>query len=80
MSGEPAQSLDTLPRPGVAIPLQRWLDLLAIENRVVDLARENAKLREACHVFIEARKHGGYGMDDAEKAIRAALPHPQPDR
>ena len=34
---------------------------------------ENAKLRSACHVFIEARKHHGYGMNDAERAIREAL-------
>lgn len=37
------------------------------------LERENTALREACHVFIEARKHAGYGMEDAESAIRAAL-------
>lgn len=38
-----------------------------------DLERDNAKLRAACLLFIEARKHAGYGMEDAEKAIRAAL-------
>jgi hypothetical protein len=29
--------------------------------------------RAALHVFLEARKHGGYGMEDAENAARAAL-------
>lgn len=33
-TNEPAQSLDTLPRPGVAIPLDRWLELIAIESRL----------------------------------------------
>jgi hypothetical protein len=37
------------------------------------LERDNARLREACHVFLEARKHNGYGMDDAEVAIRSSL-------
>lgn len=27
----------------------------------------------ALHIFIEARKHGGYGMADAEEAARTAL-------
>ena len=40
------------------------------------LAEERDALREACHVFLDARKHGGYGMDDAETAIRAALSNP----
>lgn len=37
------------------------------------LATQLATLQQACHVFIEARKHHGYGMDEAEKAIRAAI-------
>ena len=37
------------------------------------LAKQNAKLRAACHIFLDARKHDGYGMEDAERAIRAAL-------
>jgi hypothetical protein len=39
-------------------------------------AQEIEALREACFVFLEARKHGGYGMDDAESAVRAALNWP----
>lgn len=38
-----------------------------------NLLIENKRLRDACHVFLEALKHSGYGMDDAERAVRAAL-------
>lgn len=37
------------------------------------LERELNQLREACHIFLDARKHDGHGMEDAEKAIREAL-------
>jgi hypothetical protein len=47
MHNEPAQSLDHLPRPGIAIPLARWLDLMAIEA-------ENAKLRTALVALVAA--------------------------
>lgn len=38
-----------------------------------ELRGQNERLRQACQVFIEARKHSGYGMEDAERAVRAAL-------
>lgn len=37
------------------------------------LKASNEALVGACHVFIEARKHNDYGMQDAEDAIRAAI-------
>lgn len=50
---QPAIPLDDLPRPGVAIPLARWMALIAVEaenvrlrDRVAELERENAKLLE----------------------------------
>jgi hypothetical protein len=46
-TNKPAMPLDDLPRPGVAIPLQRWLDLLAIEQKCAKQAEEIARLREA---------------------------------
>ena len=36
----PAQSLDDLPRPGVAISRERWLDLIAKEARLTELYRD----------------------------------------
>jgi hypothetical protein len=46
-TNKPAMPLDDLPRPGVAIPLQRWLDLLAIEQKCAKQVEEIARLREA---------------------------------
>lgn len=42
----PAIPLDDLPRPGVAISRERWLQLIAAEA-------ENAKLREALTLAID---------------------------
>ncbi len=44
LENQPAQSLDNLPRPGVAITLDRWLSLLAIEQEVVRLREDKARL------------------------------------
>ena len=40
MTPAPAQSLDDLPRPGVAISRDRWLDLIAKEARLAELYRD----------------------------------------
>ena len=43
------------------------------DRRIAELERENNQLRTSAHVFLEAIKHKGYGMQDAERAVRAAL-------
>lgn len=45
----------------------------AASPTVSDLTAQVALLREAGFIFIEARKHNGYGIEDAERAMRAAL-------
>lgn len=47
------------------------------------LERENNQLRTKCealenagHIFLDALKHGGYGMGDAERAFRATVEQP----
>lgn len=58
-----AISLDGIPRPGVAIPTERWTELLAAEA-------ERDRLRDALKKII----HGGYaeGSDRAHPAIALA--------
>jgi len=38
---QPAQSLDDLPRSGLAISRERWLDLIAKEERLLELYRDD---------------------------------------
>ena len=53
--------------------LRAELDASCNAEELRQVRAENAKLREACYMFLEARKHGDYGMEDAERAIRAAI-------
>lgn len=59
-------------RAVVALPMYEEVTVI----RTGELAEMRMKLQtvsEAGHVFIEALKHGEYGMRDAESAMRAAL-------
>ena len=51
-------------------------EIVRIAATLPPIAQERHELREACFVFLEAIKHDGYGMRDAEKAARAALDWP----
>jgi hypothetical protein len=79
-----AMPLDDLPRPGVAIPLQRWLDLLAIEQKCAKQAEEIARLRSALETALGEVEAGQWGsvhdrFTDATIAkMKAALTPAQP--
>ena len=54
---QPAIPLDDLPRPGVAISRERWIDLIAKEERLLELDRDADADRveeEACVSLLVA--------------------------
>jgi hypothetical protein len=58
---QPAQSLDDLPRSGVVISRERWLDLIAKEARLLELYRDTGadradELADISRLVIENAK------------------------
>ena len=69
-----------LKRPDVAWDAQ-WIELARriederdkLQSQLAAQQRENGRLREALLLYIEVEKHGGYGIENAQRKARAAL-------
>lgn len=51
-TNQPAIPLDDLPRPGVAISRERWLELVAAEAENAKLREERDKARRTCAELV----------------------------